>query len=223
MDGKSKSTLLMILGGTAAAVGIVMIIRYFKGIKSPSDKLPDATTGTTASKPITAQSSSVWPIKNGSKGDLVKQLQAALGISADGIFGPITQTALLAQSGVKQISSQEEYNKVITALQSKPVISSKQERAKSLITQWNKGNVKLMPISNVTAYGVIEDVSGALTLNGNNILLKSNVALSRDYKPVGYTTQGYLKVEILNKDIKSVMTGSVRSLYKVDPSKLTIV
>lgn len=223
MDGKSKSTLLMILGGTAAAVGIVMIIRYFKGIKSPSDKLPDAAAGTTASKPITAPSSSVWPIKNGSKGDLVKQLQAALGISADGIFGPITQTALLTQSGIKQISSQEEYNKVITALQSKPVILSNQERAKSLIAKWNKGNVKLMPISNVTAYGVIEDFSGALTLNGKNVVLKSNVALSRDYRPVGYTTQGYLKMEILNRDIINIMSGTPTSLYKVDPSKLTVV
>lgn len=39
-------------------------------------------------------SKTVTTVKLGSKGDVVKSLQAALGLSADGDFGPATQTAL---------------------------------------------------------------------------------------------------------------------------------
>lgn len=43
-------------------------------------------------------------LKKGSRGEEVRELQKLLKVAADGIFGPITETALLKQRGVKQIS-----------------------------------------------------------------------------------------------------------------------
>ncbi|MNE63484.1 hypothetical protein D3C80_1588370 [compost metagenome] len=43
-------------------------------------------------------------LKKGSQGEEVRELQGLLKVATDGIFGPITESALLKQRGVKQIS-----------------------------------------------------------------------------------------------------------------------
>ncbi|MFC4817623.1 peptidoglycan-binding domain-containing protein [Flavobacterium sp. GCM10023249] len=44
------------------------------------------------------------PLKNGSRGNEVQELQRKLGVEADGIFGSKTETALLKAKGVKSIT-----------------------------------------------------------------------------------------------------------------------
>jgi len=214
---KKQSTIFVIAGGLVAAIGTIMIIRYFKGKNIAKNNTPDSGAGTPASKPIV---SSAWPLKNGSRGDSVKQLQSLLGVSADGIFGPITQAALLAQTGKTSIASQSEFNTIIAQLQNKPVISNNKARAQQLIDQWNAATFvyqrQLMATSKVIAYGVIEDAAGALLPNNKNITLVANQKLNRnDYKPVGVTTQGFLRIQVMNGDLKG--------LYKVDPNKMSVV
>ncbi len=57
--------------------------------------------------------SSVFPLKQGSRGDEVRQLQAALNkksdakIDEDGIFGPKTESLLIAITGKSTITKRE--------------------------------------------------------------------------------------------------------------------
>lgn len=45
-----------------------------------------------------------WPLKKGAKGENVRKLQIALGVSADGSFGPLTEAALMRKHGVTSVS-----------------------------------------------------------------------------------------------------------------------
>lgn len=70
-------------------------------------------TGTT--KPPIA--TSVYPLKIGSRGKEVQQLQQKLGIKADGIFGKMTEASLVAQFAMKQIPNQALF---VTIMLTKP-------------------------------------------------------------------------------------------------------
>jgi peptidoglycan hydrolase-like protein with peptidoglycan-binding domain len=70
-------------------------------------------TGTT--KPAIA--ASVYPLKIGSRGKEVQQLQQKLGIKADGIFGKMTEASLVAQFAMKQIPNQALF---VTIMLTKP-------------------------------------------------------------------------------------------------------
>lgn len=87
-----------------------------KKVFTPSvkDIVKDATI---AVKPKTSNN---FPLKNGSKNDLVKALQSALNrlgasptLAVDGIFGSKTQAALVAQTGKSSVDSQSELDSLI--------------------------------------------------------------------------------------------------------------
>lgn len=61
-----------------------------------------------------AATKSPYPLKRGSKGELVSALQRHLGIQADGTFGVQTENALLTQHGVSIIYSAAGYAQVMT-------------------------------------------------------------------------------------------------------------
>ncbi len=119
MEAKKKKILLIGLGvGALGALGFLGYRHYLKlkesgGITSSSSlKEPIFPTysppaSTSNSKPASSASSSIvkasdgFPLKKGSKGEMVKQLQQALinafgamNGGADGIFGPATEGAL---------------------------------------------------------------------------------------------------------------------------------
>lgn len=127
----------------AAVIGVgILGYRYLaKNHAQTPDFLPDTTfesdptvtqsPGTaTTTKPATTSSSAVtgtFPLKRGSKGEYVRQLQVHLGVSADAIFGPITESALLSRYGVKQIDSLTQLQKILSganAQTTKPVTTS---------------------------------------------------------------------------------------------------
>lgn len=210
-----SKTVLMIVGGLVAAIGIIAVIRYLKGAK-PNPLNQDSIPNSTASNPAVATTASTFPLKNGSKNELVTQLQVALGVTADGAFGPKTQAALLAQTSKTSIATQAEFNTIIATLKNKPVVAAAKSRAESLTSQWQKNTaLQLMVLSKVLAYQVVQDAAGALNPTGKSISLVPNIKLSRaDYVPKGATTSGFLLFDITK--------GSLIGKYKVDASKITV-
>ena len=58
-----------------------------------------------AAKPASKDASAFKPLKNGSKGDLVKQIQKSLKLKVDGQFGPGTEKAVKAFQSSKGLSA----------------------------------------------------------------------------------------------------------------------
>lgn len=211
----ARNKTVLVVGIIAISTAAYLLFRYFKGKAKPDGKLPDAIPNSKASLPVESNSASDFPIKAGSNNALVKQLQAALGITADGAFGPKTQAALLAQTGKISITSQAEFNTIITTLQAKPIIAQGKARADQLTSQWAGSQLQLMATAKVIGYGVQKDAFGALHLNNKAMTFGANNKLSRkDWQPSGATTQGYL--------IVNCTSGEMKGLWKVDPAKMTL-
>ena len=113
---KGKKYILPIALGI---VGIYYIIRYFKKTPSVMDSEGNIQTsnggggGQTSTPPASS-----FPLKKGSKGELVQRLQLAIGTSklprfgADGDFGTETQNALKASTGKTQVDSLAEIDAI---------------------------------------------------------------------------------------------------------------
>ena len=112
-----------IIAGVLLAGGVFFLIKYLMP-KKDKDKKDDTTPKkdetTTTNKPV----SSSFPLKKGSRGTLVKQVQTLLmkldsknlpKFGADGSFGTETETAIQKELGKKTIDSQAD----IDALQKK--------------------------------------------------------------------------------------------------------
>lgn len=212
---QKKHFLPVILGGVIVLSGGIYLIHLLKS--KPAAKLPDSVDKSPASTPKQATTASVFPLKVGSKSDLVKQLQSLLGVTADGIFGPKTLAALTAQTQKTQIATQAEFNQVIASLEAKPVIAAGQSRGKLLISQYGSAPTsQMMAITTVTAPEVVADQSGALQPTGKAVKLVGGLKLAHaDYVPLDITTAGYLLFKIAS--------GALTGTYKVDASKMTIV
>src|SRR5438045_2900016 len=141
---KGKGWLLLAIG-VPVIIGGYFVYKYFFPMGKKKDvSLPPPGA---APKPALTGSPSVFPIKNGSpKNDLVKQLQALLGVTVDGLFGPKTQAALFAKTGKTSIASQTEFNTVIAQLSSAAKASTNASRADKLVSDWNS-NRSLRPIA----------------------------------------------------------------------------
>jgi hypothetical protein len=217
--GKNKKLLIIGIAVVAASAGILLIVKFFRKSKtSQLLNLPDAMPETPASKPAKASSPSTFPLKNGSpKSNLVSQLQALLGVNADGLFGPKTEAALLLKTGKRQIANQTEYDAVITTLQNAGVISSNKARVNDLVGKWNANSaLQLFTLKNTDVIGVTQDAYGALHANGKSMTLLANKKYNRtDYTPVGPTVSGFL--------ILRINTGKDAGLYKADVTKLSVV
>ena len=79
-----------------------------------------------------------FPLKSGSRNDYVKQLQAALGVTTDGIFGPITLAALQAQANTSAIASYNQLQTIIASISSSntsaSAVAQRESQAADLIT-----------------------------------------------------------------------------------------
>lgn len=196
------------------AAGGYLLLRYLKGAKRQDFSLPPSNVPLPAVK---ATSPSIFPIKNGSpKNDLVVQLQGLLGVTADGLFGPKTQAALVLKTGKTSISSQAEFDDVIAKLSAAAKATTAATRAEQLINDWKKStSLQLMAVTDTLATQVTEDAYGALTATGKVIELRGNLKLNRqDYVPLSATKNGFLKFKITQ--------GGFAGLYKVESSKITV-
>lgn len=219
---KIARTNKIIIGGIAAvfvAAGIFTLIKYLQGKKARKmlDGQPDSVPQSPASKPVQATNPSTFPLKNGSpKSSLVSQLQALLGVNADGLFGPKTQAVLLLKTGKSQIANQAEYDAVISKIQNSATMVANAARGNDLIQRWNANTaLQLATIANTRFIGVTKDAYGALNPNGKDATINANYKLNRtDYTPMGVTTNGYL--------LFSINSGAMAGLYKTDVSKITL-
>lgn len=204
---------IAIAGGVIAAIAAVAIFQKVKaasGRKNDHNAVPPDKV-----KPV--QGPSYFPLKNGSaKNDLVKQLQGYLGVTVDGLFGPKTAAALLAKTGKTSIASQSDFDQVIKKLAGAAQASVNTTRADKLVSDWTKNSaLRLIAVSPVQAYGIVEDAYGALVTNNKDIGLVPGFNYNReDYIPLSSTQAGYLKFKVTK--------GDRMGLYKVDPSKISV-
>ena len=107
---KTQDKTPLVVGGIAlAAVAAVLLLKK-KGSQAPAfnyqEPTPSPVTPTqpAPTKPVITLNKNLV-LKNGSKGNEVKELQKLLGgIKIDGDFGQETEAALVAKKGVKQIT-----------------------------------------------------------------------------------------------------------------------
>ena len=100
---------------TIGVIGVIYIIRSMRKTASVMDPNGEVVTGGGGTPTPTTEK---FPLKKGSKGELVKQLQLALGVDklprfgADGDFGTETLNALKAATGKTQVDSQAEIDAI---------------------------------------------------------------------------------------------------------------
>lgn len=117
--------------GTIAVLAVVVIL-YFafkkdapcdpnrngfdvKGNPKPKCQVADPNTTNTPGPPNSQWVSDAnFPIKRWSWGPKVLALQKALGVGQDGRFGSVTEAALQKKTGKTQISTQAEYNAIVS-------------------------------------------------------------------------------------------------------------
>jgi hypothetical protein len=100
---------------TIGVIGAIYILRSLR--KTPSVMDPNGRVETGGGTP-TPTPTEKFPLKKGSKGELVKKLQLALGADKlpkygiDGDFGTETLNALKAATGKTQVDSQAEIDAI---------------------------------------------------------------------------------------------------------------
>lgn len=176
-------------------------------------------TGKTAPKkvPAPAPKNNDFPLRNGSKNSFVTKLQTALGISADGIFGTQTESALRTAAGITSIADEAELNSVLAKIASGAAAADKTARATDIIHKFATGNYSMQPT--VTAFwkGVNKDYTGALQPTGMGITMyKGTKYNNEDFKVTGLTKLGMLIIEVFN-------SPTLEGTYTGDPATITLV
>lgn len=89
----------------AGALAAILILR-----KKPKAEQSDIQIDPSIPDP---RPTSIFPIKYGSRGEKVRQLQMALAINPDGIFGTNTLNTLQKKAGVMQINDEAEFASIL--------------------------------------------------------------------------------------------------------------
>jgi hypothetical protein len=111
---KLKKYWLPITIGVIGAIYIIRSLRKTPSVMDPNGQVNTGSGGTPTPTPTPEK----FPLKKGSKGELVKKLQLALGVDklpkfgADGDFGTETLNALKAVTGKTQVNSQAEIDAI---------------------------------------------------------------------------------------------------------------
>lgn len=115
----SDTSSLLVKGGLVIGAAYLGYLAYDKktlpGQAAASPTSDKKAKPKTPAKPSPTQIPlSVFPLKRGSRGDYVKALQKNLGVTADGIFGAATESALLQRYGKKQVLTLTELNTIVS-------------------------------------------------------------------------------------------------------------
>ncbi len=155
-----------------------------------------------------------FPLQQGSRNDLVKQLQAALGVTGDGIFGPQTAAALQNQIGVSIVPDQNTLNAIIQGAGSQG--AAMRSSAEALYNQFQQGGQDISARSYYFADEVTEDAYGHLVPTGMGFDMNPGATFDNSaYKIDGDTLLGLI--------ILKVADGPLQGEYTVDPSALVLV
>lgn len=126
----NKKVLIYVGLSVIVLTGGFLIYKYFKkGSEGKITPVPEPLP-----KPENEIESGLFPLRKGSYNNkYVKMLQSALGVTADGDFGPITYDALKLKTGKVQISNYDDLMATIASLKS--VASASSEANRSLSTR----------------------------------------------------------------------------------------
>lgn len=183
----------------------------------PVSNATDNTAAVIKSPPVTNSS---FPLRVGSRNSYVTDLQKALGITADGIFGSQTETALRAAAGVTAIKDEREFKEIIAKIKSgvsaTAEIAEKMARAEDLKAKFDTGQYSIKPLETKFWYRVQKDAFGAFNYDDVGITLyKTTVYNKNDYSIAEVTKLGNVIIYI-NK-------GTLLGSYTGDPRTITLV
>jgi hypothetical protein len=201
---------LYIFGPLAVGIGVILWVNR-KRKPTPKEKAEEQTAdNTTATLVAAPPPPAEFPIQQGSRGEKVREVQRALGVSADGVFGPKTEAALVAKMGVRSIRDQkqlDELKKLASGI-------SSLSRANDLIAKYNQG-ASMFTVSTAQAERINIDAYGAIVYSGQLLSLPGNKLYNRDdYKLLMATKNGKLIFEIT----RCALMGK----YLVDPNLITV-
>lgn len=157
-----------------------------------------------------------FPLKYGSRGNRVRDLQTLLAIKADGIFGRITEAEVMKYLGKQSVENQQDIIRIKALKQTEASKSVKYKHAETLLNNFNSNkSLAILAVVDATAIGVNLDYTNKYIPTGKNIVLKKNVLFNRnDYVLKAITTQGDLRFEVTR--------GTFVGMYYTDPYNITL-
>lgn len=222
----NKATKILLLV-TPALIGaaVIYMMQKKKSKFKTAKQLPPATPPVTTNK--TVDTANGFPLKKGSKGSLVKQLQTALiaayGTSilpkygADGDWGTETDTAMQKMVGVTVVNNQSELSNILNSIQKSVATTNAIARAKKICQDFNNyPKSVMMSLQRISAPQVRLDTSSNYIKTGIYFNLAADKTLNRtDWQPVSFSPAGDLEFRCV--------TGALKGTYLVNPNFISIV
>lgn len=205
MNAKTKKFLAIGLPILAAG-GII----YALNRKKKTGDIVAATDGDVkpaALKPVTP----VFPLKQGSRNEKVKELQRTIGAEADGIFGPNTENTLIKFAGVRIVRDQKE----LDDLRKKANGVNSAARAADLLKKFREGGVSMYVIKDTIADKIVLDAYGAVQYEDKRVTLHGG----KLYNNIDYVLKTYTQA---GKLIFDIMRGAAAGTYIIDPNDVTL-
>lgn len=181
-------------------------------------KVPVNATDNTAPpvKAAPTPTDSAFPLRMGSRNNYVTQLQQALGISSDGIFGNQTESALRSAAGISMIADEKQFNEVMAKIKNAAAESSKSTRAIDLFNKFKTGKYAIQVKAGAFWYEVQKDAYGAYNRTGLGIQVKTGMIMNKNDYGITDTTKLGNVIVYCNK-------GKNLGSYTVDPNTITLV
>lgn len=221
-----KNGIKFLLVTASVAGGVYLVYRYMN--KKPKTAPPAANPSTKATATKTVTPAPGFPIKKGSKGDKVlnlqKQLIAAYGASvlpkygADGDWGSEMDAAMKAKVGVIVINSQSQYDSIVKSIKDSATKSAMKQRAQTIYEDfWKSGStLQLMTLQSVRPRQVAVDNYNSYSYTGKALSFGANLKLNRkDYQPTNVGPNGELEFRCV--------TGANTGTYLIDANAMTLV
>ncbi len=211
MEKKKGKYILIGLGVIALGTGGFLLIKHLSKNKSNSTTLPPELETTflpevTTSRP-TSSSSSGFPLKKGSKGELVKKLQQVLikayGSSilprygADGDYGSELESALRSK-GLPTVIDIDSYSKIIS------------KGSSSVTIPQTSSSFNPVSVANQLRLAILDDsLSRAISALKQMNTVQDYTAVNNEFKkkPIGFVR-------------KTIVTGLLQNFWKTTEKKL---
>lgn len=202
----------MIGGPVLLAITVIVILSKKSAAQKPPVAIPN--TDTPPAKVPAPPAQNYFPLKNGSNNSKVKELQSAIGTTADGVFGPKTEAALVSFAGMHQVDTQAELDAIKSQAKNAVTAVSKMARANDIIARYNNGGT-LATTKSVAAKQVTVDAYGAVYPAGTYLTMYGPKSYNReDYTPKIATKNGSLIFDVNN--------GANAGTYMADADAMTI-
>lgn len=210
---------VLIIAVPIIGVGVALVLLNKKKKVPTTPQAMDGTSSTAKLKSSSTTGNSSFPLKQGSNNGYVKQLQQALLIPVDGIFGPQTLNALQSKYGKTTVATQNDLNMIIKQATSNQFDAAAANRglALSLTNSYSLGGYNMKINSDYLADQVTEERdTGNMLPTGMAMQLVGGVTYNNvDYTLNGATELGYL--------IINVNHGDLFGEYLIDPTIVSLV